>query len=148
MLKNKSFGFYSGCVAVILGIAALGLYFTNISNAYFADSVSGTVVGCTIASVLMIVLYIGLRTPGRNNKVIEFCRGLMPVGAVFCIFAAFMTFLNSRVYNMAIIYGSSLEANNASAQSAMAQAIVTLALYLVAGIAIIVAAFNKVEKDE
>lgn len=148
MLKNKSLGFYAGCVSVVLGIVALGLYFSNISNAYFADSASAVVVGCTIAAILMIIVYIVLGTLGKKNNTIEFCRGLLPVGATFCLFAAFMYFLSTRVYNMAIIYGSSLEANNQSAQSAMAQTVVTLVLYLLTGIAMMVAAFARVKKDE
>lgn len=83
MLKNKSLGFYSGCAAVILSAAAMVLYFLNISNAYFADAISGTVVACTAAAILMIIAYIALDRFGRSSDMADFCRGLLPVGATF-----------------------------------------------------------------
>lgn len=147
MLKNKATGFYAGCISALLGAIAMGLYFSNISNAYFADSASAVVVGCSLAAIAMMVVYVVGEKYSQSNAVAEFCRGLMSVAAVFCLFTALMQFLSTRVYNMAIIYGSSLEANNESAHSAMAQALVVLALYLIAGIAAIIASFSGVEKE-
>lgn len=148
MLTNKSAGFYAGCISIIVGVVATALYFMNISNAYFADSVNASIVGGSVAGIVAMLLYVvtASHTKGQNGA--AFVRGLMPVLASFCLFAALMLFLKSRVYNMAIIYGSSLEANNTAAQSAMAQAVVALVLYLIAGIAAVVAAYSKVSKNE
>lgn len=148
MLKNKALGFYYSCAGAALGIAAMVLYLFNISNAYFADSVSAAVVVCSVLAALMLLAYIALAKTGRKKKEVEFLRGLMPAAATFCFFAALMSFLGTRVYSMAIIYGSSLEANNTAAQSAMAQAVTALVLYLMAGIAAIAAAYSKIEKEE
>lgn len=148
MLKNKALGFYAACISVGLEIIALILYFANISNAYFADSVNGIVAGCTVGAIIMSIGYIVLVQTGKNNNMVEFCRGLLPAGVTFCLFASFTTFLGTRVYSMAIIYGSSLEANNMAAQSAMSQAVVTLALYLAAGVVMMISSFSKIEKSE
>lgn len=148
MLKTKSAGFYAGCISAVLGIIALALYFSNIANAYFANEASAGVVAASIAAVAMILGYTFLGTKSRGSKTLEYIRGLLPIGAVFCLFTAFTNFLGIRVYSMAIIYGSSLEANNTAAHSAMAQAIVTLVFYMLAGIAATVAAFNQTEKEE
>lgn len=148
MLKNKAAGFYFGCVAAVLSIVAMGLYLSNISNSYFADAVSVPVMACTIIAIIMIVAYIVLSSSAKKNSTLSYIRGLFPVAATFCLFAACVMFLGTRVYNMAIIYGSSLEANNTLAHSAMAQAIAAIVIYFLAGIMTIVAAFCKTEKDE
>lgn len=148
MLKNKSLGFYTACMSVVFEIIALILYFANISNAYFADSVNGIVAGCTAGAIIMSIGYLALVQSGKKNNMVEFCRGLLPAGVTFCLFTSFTTFLGTRVYSMAIIYGSSLEANNTAAQSAMLQAVVTLVLYLAAGVVMTISSFSKTEKME
>lgn len=148
MMSNKSVGFYAGCISAVVAVVAVVLYFMNISNAYFADSVNALIVAGSVVGIAAMIVYIVTADRVSGKAGASIARGLLPTVATFCLFAALMLFLKARVYNMAIIYGSSLEANNTAAQSAMAQAVVALVLYLVAGIAAIVAGYSRVSKNE
>lgn len=143
--KKQSIAFYIAPVTVILSIIAVSIYGHNSGLEYFNDY-KGSVVALAVVSIFLQVASV-VGPQFLKGRIFD---GLFSVTTILsCVFLmmSVMFFLGDRVYDMAIILGSDLEAGNAAAQSAMSNAIAGIVIYFIAIILNIVSAFFRVKKE-
>ena len=142
-LKKQRLSFYFLAVSIVLTAVALGIYLSNASNAYFGETANSVIVIATVLAIVGEAALIVLNQVSEGNRVLEIVSDVIAVVVPFAIAEVVMRFVGLRVYDMAIIYGSELESGNASAWSAMGQAITGMVIYAAALVLCIAAAFMK-----
>lgn len=145
--KKQGAGFYFSVLSVLVGIAAVILYVVNSGHSYFdTGTLNSLIVFLSVLAIgLEVVVIVGSEFK-RANRIDDVVIDVLIIAVIALMTLAFMFFVNDRVYSIAIVLGSDLEAGNASATEAIYQAIVGFVLYAVSIIFGIVAAFFNIRK--
>lgn len=145
--KKQGAGFYFSVLSVLVGIAAVILYVVNSGHSYFdTGTLNSLIVFLSVLAIgLEVVVIVGSEFK-RANKIDDIVIDVLIIAVIALMTLAFMFFVNDRVYSIAIVLGSDLEAGNTSATEAIYQAIVGFVLYAVSIIFGIVAAFFNIRK--
>lgn len=146
-LKKQAAGFYCSALVFILGIVCVALYSANAATDYYGDTKSVVILMSVIAVIACLASIIFGELAEKSSALAKVA-DILAVAVPVLILIAGMLFLNDRVYSYAIIYGSDLENGNAAAQSAAAQSIVAIALYIVTAVIAAVSAFFAMRRDK
>ena len=150
-IKNQRVAFYASAVAVIMALVSVIVYGVNTTSEYYVTSGSATISGLVVAfTILAMVLIIGrvvLAEMFGGNKLFGYVTAFMILAACVFLASAFFAYVGERVYDIAIVLASDLEAGNQAATDAVMQTIAGFVLYGITLIISVVSAFFAVKKD-
>ena len=153
-IKKQSLGVWASLVALILAIAGLVAYNSNISSeGYFkGSSVASASNDAIIAIVLLVVVIVAAQfsLTGIADKVVDVVASVLRILAPACLIGAAMLILGARVEGIGYVLFSNeevlaeiqTEANLASVNGA----ITCVVILAVAGVAAMIAAFFGLKK--
>ena len=150
-IKNQRVAIYVSIVAVILALVSVIIYGVNTTSEYYVSSgsatVSGLVVAFTILSMVLVIGRVVLAEMFAESKLMKHVTAAMLLVACVFLASAFFAYVGERVYDIAVVLASDLEAGNQAAMDAVMQTISGFVLYGITLIAVIVSAFFSVKKD-
>lgn len=140
-LKKQSAGFFITGLSAIVMIVGIVFYFINCNTKYFSNlGINMLVVICGIVAILGQVIYLFL----CEKEMESIATVLFPIASSVLMMLAAVTFIGSRVYGMASIMTFE---NNASNMADLTNAMIGMALCLIAVILAMLSSFFCVRKD-
>lgn len=124
--RQLTVGGYIYAVGIFCTISAMVVYMINANNSYYHDF-GMKIPLLTVAAIVLEVVFLFAAVKFGEKTWMDI---MFPVISVVLIAAA-VIFISRRVESAAIILGSDLERDNALAMSAIIQAIVGIAFYVV-----------------
>ncbi|MDO5100230.1 MAG: hypothetical protein Q4D52_01495 [Eubacteriales bacterium] len=138
-MKDRKLGFLVNALALIVTLAATVLYIMNVNTAYYSD-MNIKVLGLFVAAAVLLCVALFFTQRSRAKaQVLLF--DLMRVAAAALLIYAATSFVSMRVESFGYIFGSNLEMNNAAAQSAGNQAVLTIIVSVVAWVLVVLSSF-------
>lgn len=152
-IKKQRVAFYASIVAVIMALVSVIIYGVNTTSEYYAASgsavVSGLVVSFTILAMVLLLGRVVIEEIFAGDKpLVKHLTAFMVLAACVFLASAFFAYVGERVYDIAIVLASDLEAGNQSATDAVMQTIAGFVLYGITLIIAIVSAFFSVKKSD
>lgn len=150
-IKSQRVAFYASIVAVILALVSIIIYGVNTTNNYYVTSgsanISALVIVFTVIAMILLIARIVIAEKFDGAGLIKHVTSILTLVACVFIASAFFAYVGERVYDIAIVLASDLEAGNVAATDAVMQTIAGFVLYAVTLIFAIVSAFARVRKD-
>lgn len=147
-IKRQRAAFYIGIAGLVMTIVAVAVYSSNTQVRGFAVESNPAITVLSVFAIIIeaAILVIPQILPKSKiaKAVVDVC---MIVVAIFLGLCA-MLFLKLRIYDIAMNYGSDLNAGNETIMNATGQAVGGIILYAITMLVVAVAAFFNIRKPE